>query len=86
MERTYLMLVTSQSRATAALQMRLPRKPLPPQTTSFLLAAAEDIARHLTCDRLKGPQTSHSGLRDGVISQAHVKCLIIIVLLPNSDF
>lgn len=41
--RTYLMLVTSQSRATAALQMRLPRKPLPPQTTSFFFATVEDI-------------------------------------------
>lgn len=35
-----LMLVTSQLRATAALQMREPRKPLPPQTTSFFFAAA----------------------------------------------
>ena len=31
---------TSQSRATAALQILLPRKPLPPQTTSFFFAAA----------------------------------------------
>lgn len=37
---SYLMLVTSQSRAIAALHMRLPRKPLPPQTTSFFFAAA----------------------------------------------
>lgn len=36
-----LMLVTSQFRATAALHIRLPRKPLPPQTTSFFFAAAE---------------------------------------------
>lgn len=37
------MLVTSQLRATAALQIRLPRKPLPPQTTSFFFAAVEDM-------------------------------------------
>ena len=35
----YLIEVTSHSRATAALQMRLPRKPLPPQTTSFFFTA-----------------------------------------------
>lgn len=35
------MLVTSQLRATAALQMRLPRKPLPPQTMSFFFAVVE---------------------------------------------
>lgn len=40
---TYLMLVTSQSRATAALHILLPRKPLPPQTTIFLLTAPVDI-------------------------------------------
>ena len=34
----YLMDVTSQPRATAYLQIREPRKPLPPQTTSFLAA------------------------------------------------
>ena len=39
--RTYLMDVTSQSRATAAWQILLPRKPFPPQTTSFFLAADE---------------------------------------------
>lgn len=33
--------VTSQPRATANLQMREPRKPLPPQTTSFLAAALD---------------------------------------------
>jgi hypothetical protein len=38
---TYLMEITSQLRATAALQMRLPRKPLPPQTTSFRFAEAD---------------------------------------------
>lgn len=34
-----LMDTTSQSRATAALHILLPRKPFPPQTTSFFLAA-----------------------------------------------
>jgi hypothetical protein len=34
----YLMEVTSQPRATANLQIREPRKPLPPQTTIFLAA------------------------------------------------
>lgn len=34
-----LMETTSQSRATAALHILLPRKPFPPQTTSFFLAA-----------------------------------------------
>ena len=42
--RTYLMLVTSQFLATAALHIRLPRKPLPPQTTSLFFAAPVDIA------------------------------------------
>lgn len=36
---TNLMDVTSQPRATAYLQIREPRKPLPPQTTSFFAAA-----------------------------------------------
>ena len=40
----YLMLVTSQLRATAALHILLPRNPLPPQTTIFFFAAADDIA------------------------------------------
>lgn len=31
--------VTSQPRATACLQIREPRKPLPPQTTSFFAVA-----------------------------------------------
>lgn len=35
----YLIEVTSHSRATAALQIRLPRNPLPPQTTSFFFTA-----------------------------------------------
>lgn len=34
----YLMDVTSQPLATANLQMREPKKPLPPQTTIFLAA------------------------------------------------
>jgi hypothetical protein len=37
----YLIEVTSQPRATADLQMREPKKPLPPATTSFFLAAPE---------------------------------------------
>lgn len=43
---TYLIEVTSQPRATADLQMREPKKPLPPATTSFFFAApdaAEDM-------------------------------------------
>jgi hypothetical protein len=36
----YLIEVTSQFRATAALQILLPRKPFPPHTTIFLLADA----------------------------------------------
>lgn len=36
----YLMETTSQSRATAALHILLPRKPLPPHTMSFFFAAA----------------------------------------------
>ena len=39
----YLMEVTSQSLATAALQILLPRNPLPPQTTSLFFAAAVDM-------------------------------------------
>lgn len=35
----YLIDTTSQSLATAALQIRLPRNPLPPHTTSFFFAA-----------------------------------------------
>jgi hypothetical protein len=35
---TYLMDVTSKPLATAALQIREPRKPFPPQTTSFFTA------------------------------------------------
>ena len=35
----YLIEVTSHSRASAALQIRLPRNPLPPQTTSFFFTA-----------------------------------------------
>jgi hypothetical protein len=35
----YLIDVTSQPLATAYLQMREPKKPLPPQTMSFLAAA-----------------------------------------------
>lgn len=35
----YLIEVTSQPLATAALQMREPRKPFPPATTNFLFAA-----------------------------------------------
>lgn len=35
------MLVTSQLRATAALQILLPRNPLPPQTMSFFFAWVE---------------------------------------------
>lgn len=35
----YLIEVTSQPLATAALQMREPRKPFPPATTNFRLAA-----------------------------------------------
>lgn len=38
----YLIETTSQSLATAALQILLPRKPLPPHTTSFFFAAAAD--------------------------------------------
>lgn len=37
----YLIDVTSHPRATADLQMREPRKPLPPATTSFFLAAPD---------------------------------------------
>lgn len=48
--RTYLMLVTSQSLATAALQIRLPRKPLPPQTTNLFLAAVVDMVYALLLD------------------------------------
>jgi hypothetical protein len=36
----YLIEVTSQFRATAALQILLPKKPFPPHTTIFLLADA----------------------------------------------
>lgn len=35
------MLVTCQPRAVAALHIRLPKNPLPPQTTSFVFAAVE---------------------------------------------
>lgn len=38
--RTYDIEVTSQPRATAYLHILEPRKPLPPQTTSFLVAVA----------------------------------------------
>ena len=41
------MLTTSQFRATAALHILLPKNPLPPQTTSFFVAAAEDMLRLL---------------------------------------
>lgn len=44
----YLMEVTSQPLATANLQMREPKKPLPPQTTIFL-AADLDMA-NLFCE------------------------------------
>lgn len=50
---THLIEVTFHSRATAALQIRLPRKPLPPHTTSFFFAAeVEAIAGDV--DRLRG--------------------------------
>jgi hypothetical protein len=41
---TYLIDVTSQFLATAALQILLPKKPFPPQTTIFLLAEADAAA------------------------------------------
>jgi hypothetical protein len=41
---TYLIDVTSQFLATAALQILLPKKPFPPQTTIFLLADADAAA------------------------------------------
>ena len=50
------MLVASQSRAMAALQMREPRKPLPPQTTSFFFAAVVDMVanwRWVMCKDLR---------------------------------
>ena len=42
--------ITSQLRATAALQILLPRKPLPPQTTSFRFAEAEAAADAMLLD------------------------------------
>jgi len=41
---TYLIDVTSQFLATAALQILLPKNPFPPQTTIFLLADADAAA------------------------------------------
>jgi hypothetical protein len=41
---SYLIDVTSQFLATAALQILLPKKPFPPQTTIFLLADADAAA------------------------------------------
>lgn len=41
--RMYLIDVTSQPLATAYLQILDPRKPLPPQTTSFLVTADVDM-------------------------------------------
>jgi hypothetical protein len=61
MPRTHLIEVTSQSRATAALQILLPRKPLPPQTTSFrfaVVAAAISLAQTV---ELCGSVTSMRG-------------------------
>ena len=43
-KRIYLIDTTSQSLATAALQILLPKKPLPPQTTIFRLAEADAAA------------------------------------------
>jgi len=51
----YLIEVTSQFLATAALQILLPRKPFPPHTTIFRLtdaeAAVEAIAAYMVCFR-----------------------------------
>jgi hypothetical protein len=40
----YLIETTSQSLATAALHILLPKKPFPPHTTSFFFAAAVEAA------------------------------------------
>ena len=57
-ERAYLIDVTSQFLATAALQILLPRKPFPPQTTIFRLAdadaAVEAIGANVVCFDVRG--------------------------------
>lgn len=45
----YLIETTSQSLATAALHILLPRKPLPPHTTSFFFAACA-ATPDMSCD------------------------------------
>lgn len=57
-------LVTSQSRATAALQIRLPRKPFPPNTSSFFLAAAVVAIARFRVD--EDSESEKSGVRRGV--------------------
>ena len=46
----YLIDVTSHSRATAALHILLPKKPLPPHTTNFFFAA--DVAAMMECSAI----------------------------------
>lgn len=54
----YLMEVTSQSLATAALHMRLPRKPLPPQTTIFRFTVEDAAELMFACfDQVQYPWT-----------------------------
>ena len=47
---TYLIEVTSQFLATAALQILLPRKPFPPHTTIFRLADADAAVEAIVAD------------------------------------
>lgn len=48
--RAYLIEVTSQFLATAALQILLPRKPFPPHTTIFRLADADAAVEAIVAD------------------------------------
>ena len=48
----YLIEVTSQFLATAALQILLPRKPFPPHTTIFRLADADAAVEAIVADML----------------------------------
>ena len=50
--RIYLIEVTSQLRATAALQILLPKNPLPPQTTSLFFAGVEAMLELLSSNLL----------------------------------
>ena len=68
---TNLMDVTSQPRATAYLQLREPRKPLPPQTTSFFAAAFDADA--MMCILGTGVFWNEIGARPGEAFQLTIE-------------